>query len=80
MGLTGQPRFTAAAVAHHTTSGTMSPYETGGTNLGGQVSKSTFKWMPDAVATEPLDVTFYFVVRDGRGGESWLTRQLHWSP
>ncbi len=67
-------------IAHYATSGTMSPYETGGTNLGGGVSRSNFKWTPDSAAKEPVDVTFYFVARDGRGGESWLTRQAHWSP
>jgi hypothetical protein len=67
-------------IAHYATSGTTSPYETGGTNLGGGLSKSAFSWTPSATAHEPLDVTFYFVVRDGRGGESWLLRHARWSP
>ncbi len=66
-------------IAHYATSGTMSPYETGGTNLAGGLSKSTFSWSPDSEAPAQ-DVTFYFVVRDGRGGESWITRQAHWIP
>lgn len=67
-------------IAHYASSGTMSPYETGGTNLGGEESRSTFKWAPDPAALEARDIDFYFVVRDGRGGESWLTRHAHWSP
>ncbi len=66
-------------IAHYASSGTMSPYETGGTNIGGTESKPTFKWSPDATQSE-RDVQFYFVVRDGRGGESWITRQAHWKP
>lgn len=67
-------------IAHYATSGTMSPHETGGTNIGGTESKATFKWTPDSKVVEARDVTFYFVVRDGRGGESWITRQAHWTP
>ncbi len=66
-------------VAHYATSGTMSPYQTGGTDLGGQDARHHFKWSPDPKAAAQ-DVTFWFVVRDGRGGQSWLTRKAHWSP
>lgn len=63
-----------------TTFGSMSPYGTGGTDFSGTTGKHRSKWQPDRKATEPQDVTFYFVVRDGRGGESWITRRAHWTP
>lgn len=63
-----------------TTSGTMSAYSTGGTDFAGQAGRHSVSWLPDQAATAPADVTLYFVVRDGRGGESWLTRQVHWTP
>ena len=63
-----------------TTSGTMSPYNTGGTDLAGQTSRHNAKWRPDQTATEAQDVDFYFVVRDGRGGSSWLRRSVRWEP
>lgn len=63
-----------------TTSGTMSPYNSGGTNLTGVTGRHRAKWRPDQSATEGKDVDFYFVVRDGRGGSSWLKRSLRWEP
>lgn len=63
-----------------TTSGTMSPYETGGFDFAGESGRHKASWTPDRSATTPQDVTFYFVVRDGRGGQSWLTRRAHWTP
>lgn len=63
-----------------TTSGTMTPYQTGGVDVVGEEGRHNTKWMPDQKATEPADVTFWFIVRDGRGGMSWLKRQAHWEP
>ncbi len=63
-----------------TTMGVMSSYETGGTDFSGGVGAHTNSWKPDPTATTEQDVTFTFVVRDGRGGESWLTRTAHWKP
>jgi hypothetical protein len=63
-----------------TTSGTMTDYETGGTDLVGTTERHNSKWRPDQSATEGKDVDFYFVVRDGRGGNSWLRRSLRWEP
>ena len=63
-----------------TTSGTMSPYNTGGTDLQGMTGRHNAKWRPDQAATEAQDVDFYFVVRDGRGGSSWLRRSVRWEP
>ena len=63
-----------------TTSGTMSSYSTGGTDFAGQAGRHKNSWLPDPSATAPVEVTMSFVVRDGRGGESWLTRRVHWTP
>jgi hypothetical protein len=63
-----------------TTSGTMSPYNTGGTDLVGNTGRHNAKWKPDQSATTKQDVDFYFVVRDGRGGQSWMKRSARWSP
>jgi hypothetical protein len=60
--------------------GVMSSYETGGTDFSGGVGGQDNTWKPDPTATTEQDVTFTFVVRDGRGGESWLTRTAHWTP
>lgn len=67
-------------IAWYTTHGTMSAFETGGTNFDGQTDRHRSRWQPDTSATEARDVTFYFVVRDGRGGQSWLTRRAKWTP
>ena len=63
-----------------TTSGTMSPYESGGTDFAGTSERHKASWKPDQKATEGKDVEFYFVVRDGRGGNSWTKRSLRWEP
>lgn len=63
-----------------TTSGTMSPYNTGGTDFVGVPGAHRVKWKPDQVATEPQDVELNFVVRDGRGGSSWTKRRVRWTP
>jgi hypothetical protein len=63
-----------------TTMGVMSNYETGGTDFSGGVGSHTNTWKPDSTVTTAQTVTFTFVVRDGRGGESWLTRTAHWTP
>lgn len=67
-------------IAWFTESGEMSPYETGGTNVAGMSGQKGSRWTPDSTVTTERDVRFYFVVRDGRGGESWLQRTLHWKP
>lgn len=63
-----------------TTMGTMSSYNTGGTELDGTTARHRSRWRPDSTATEEQDVDFYFVVRDGRGGNSWTRRTLRWQP
>lgn len=67
-------------IAWYTTHGTMSAFETGGTGFDGQTERQRSRWQPDTTVTEPRDVTFFFVVRDGRGGQSWLTRRARWTP
>jgi hypothetical protein len=66
-------------IDYYTTLGTFSPTETGGTDLGGQTSSHVSDWKLPSQASE-RDVTFWFVVRNGRGGESWTQRDLHYSP
>lgn len=63
-----------------TTSGTFSTYETGGFDFSGSTERHRVKWSPDKKATTARDVTFYVVVRDGRGGQSWTTRTVRWTP
>lgn len=63
-----------------TTMGTMSSYTTGGTDLTGMTERQRSRWRPDSTKTEEQDVDFYIVVRDGRGGNSWLKRTLRWQP
>ena len=63
-----------------TSSGTMKAYSTGGTDFSGETGRQLNTWVPNSAATSPVDLTLYFVVRDGRGGESWITRQVHWTP
>lgn len=67
-------------IAWHTSSGTMSTYTTGGSNFAGEVGRHRVKWEPDRSATGPRDVTFWLVVRDGRGGNSWTRRTVRWTP
>lgn len=67
-------------IARFTTEGQVSPYETGGAALSGELERHHADWEPDTSLKTPQDVRFWFVVRDGRGGESWLTRQAHWAP
>lgn len=63
-----------------TTGGTMASFETGGTGLDGQDERHRNKWKPPQNDDLERDIDFYFVVRDGRGGQSWLTRHAHWKP
>jgi len=66
-------------ISWHTTLGEFGPQETGGADFGGQQGRHRTEWKPakDATAQE---VTFWAVVRDGRGGSSWLVRRARWSP
>lgn len=59
--------------------GHFSPNSSGGSNVDGEEAKPFATWTPGSKATEQ-DVIFWFVVRDGRGGESWITRKAHYKP
>lgn len=63
----------------YTDLGGMSPTTSGGTDLAGDQVGTGGTWNPPENGSEQ-DVHFWFVVRDGRGGQSWLTRTAHWVP
>jgi hypothetical protein len=67
------------------TAGTFNPFGTGGLNVRAITNGSTEPppydtlWFADqGQATQ--DVTYWIVVRDGRGGENWIVRQAHFQP
>ncbi|XXF78936.1 hypothetical protein P2318_04025 [Myxococcaceae bacterium GXIMD 01537] len=66
-------------VAWHATLGELSPGETGGTEADGQPAGHDTEWRPPSGAVEQ-EVSFWAVVRDGRGGQSWLQRRARWIP
>jgi hypothetical protein len=66
-------------ISWHATLGRMSPGETGGVDLGRSEPRHRVKWRPPKDASEQ-EVTFWAVVRDGRGGQSWLSRRARWVP
>jgi len=66
-------------VSWYTDQGGMSPHTTGGTDLGGATARHNAEWHPPP-ATGPIEVRFWFVVRDGRGGLSWITRSARYVP
>jgi len=65
-------------ISWHVDLGKISPTETGGVDLGGQESRHLVEWSPGV--SERRDVQFWVVVRDGRGGESWLKRRVSYLP
>jgi hypothetical protein len=67
-------------VSWHTTLGEFSPEETGGVGLGLEPGRHRTEWEPPEEADTAQEVWFWAVVRDGRGGESWVSRRAHWSP
>ena len=64
----------------HTDLGRISPNETGGTGLDGIEEKHRVFWAPLIAENTEQDVNFWVVVRDGRGGQTWIHRKLHWKP
>jgi hypothetical protein len=66
-------------LAWYTSLGTISPRETGGADYGGGVGRHRVEWRPPADA-QAQEVRFWVVGRDGRGGLSWLTRKVRYSP
>jgi hypothetical protein len=67
-------------ISWHATLGEFSPQVTGGADFGGQQGRHRTEWEPPEDATEGGEVTFWAVVRDGRGGSSWVSRRARWSP
>lgn len=69
-------------IAWHATLGGFSSTETGGIDFAGEAERHRNEWSPgtSGVVSDEQDVTFTFVVRDGRGGISWLTRTARWVP
>jgi hypothetical protein len=66
-------------ISWHTTLGRMGPGETGGATIDGSEPRHRVEWRPPRDAAEQ-EVTFWAVVRDGRGGQSWLSRRVRWEP
>ncbi len=67
-------------ISWHSDLGRIDPLETGGAGLDGIESKHRVFWTPLNANKEERDVNFWFVVRDGRGGQTWLRRTMHWTP
>ncbi len=70
--------------AWHTSLGRFSSPQTGGTDFTGRLGLPETKWLPridgGTAGLTVTDVDFWFVVRDGRGGSSWITRKAHFAP
>lgn len=63
----------------YATLGSFTPESTGGTDLGGQSGNNHASWKPPRDA-QAQTVTFWIVTRDGRGGISWVTRTVDYTP
>jgi hypothetical protein len=66
-------------IAWYADYGRFIPEETGGMVFWGGSPRHQVEWSPPGDATE-RDVHFWVVVRDGRGGSSWVTRLAHYRP
>jgi hypothetical protein len=66
-------------ISWHATLGQFSPGETGGAAINGEKERQRTEWRPPEDGTEQ-EVTVWAVVRDGRGGQSWLKRRVRWVP
>jgi hypothetical protein len=68
-------------VSYEATVGRFAPGTTGGTDFTGTTDLQITDWRPgnDGGIAEQ-DVGFWFIVRDGRGGESWIQRTAHYIP
>jgi hypothetical protein len=84
------PTFTGGIVTLHeafrfnffATLGSFNPAVSGGVSNGitnNTNPKTDSHWRPDQNDGEQ-DVTFWVVVRDGRGGENWIVRRAHFTP
>lgn len=66
-------------VSWYAEAGRFSPTSTGGVGFDGVVERQQVQWQAFTKDTE-ADVRFWFVVRDGRGGLTWLKRNAHFKP
>lgn len=73
------PLLESWQLSWHTTLGSISPNETGGADPGGGEGRHRVEWQPPRDAPAQ-DVRFWVVVRDGRGGTSWLSRTVRYTP
>jgi hypothetical protein len=60
--------------------GELSSNRTGGADLGGGERRHRVEWSPPEGDGAEREVRFWIVVRDGRGGQSWLTRTARYLP
>ena len=67
-------------ISWHADLGRVSPNETGGVGFDGEEEKHRVFWSPLIAENTEQDVNFWMVVRDGRGGQTWIHRTLHWKP
>ncbi len=67
-------------ISWHADLGRTTPNETGGVDLGGEEGRHFVGWNPLIAENTERDVNFWLVVRDGRGGQSWISRKAHWKP
>ncbi|RYZ42623.1 MAG: hypothetical protein EOO71_07175 [Myxococcaceae bacterium] len=67
-------------VSWHASFGEFSPEETGGAGLGGEPGRHRTEWKPPEQGGDAREVLIWAVVRDGRGGQSWVGRRARWSP
>ncbi len=67
-------------VSWHTDLGRITPNQTGGVGFDGVEEKHRVFWAPLQAENTEQDVNFWMVVRDGRGGQTWIQRKLHWKP
>jgi hypothetical protein len=67
-------------ISWHTDYGRMSREETGGADFANTVGRHQVDWVPPATGGQARAVRVWAVVRDGRGGQSWLERSFTWAP
>jgi hypothetical protein len=65
--------------AWYVTGGRMSLEESGGTDVDGTSVRPGVLWEPTSKPPSG-ELTFYVVVRDGRGGSSWYVRRARYTP
>jgi hypothetical protein len=67
-------------ISWHADAGLLSAEETGGVDFGGTPGRHQLTWKPSKLDLFARTVTLWAVVRDGRGGTSWLLRRFRFQP